>query len=121
MDRSIRPRWIPLWLMNFLHKLSKRYTSVEFIYAKMVDKTQIKVIKAKYARLEVYGDFSDTTENIRNIAKQKCNSTCERCGSTTNVLHSVEKTGASWIRNYCIHCRTTENYITLDDLKRIKV
>ena len=110
IDRKIRPWYVPRFILNWMYWLASGNSVVRvrsrFFYNfnkrfAVFRKCFITDIKDKYGGLRVYGGFSDEVEKIVDAAVQKCDTTCEKCGSEEEV--KIVNTG--WLFNFCIQCR----------------
>ena len=110
IDREIRPWYVPRFILNWMYWLASGNSVIRirsrFFYNfkkrfAAFRKCFITDIKDKYGGLRVYGMFSDEVEDIVNSAIQKCDITCEKCGSSDKV----ESIDLGWIYTFCNSCK----------------
>ncbi len=110
IDKEIRPWYVPRFILNWIYWLAMEgsvvYTKNRFFYRLMERipifyKCRITDIKDKYAGLSISGAFSPEVQKIIDCADDKCDKTCEKCGSTKNVDLILI---GSWWYNYCSDC-----------------
>lgn len=96
LDKLARPRFIPLFLFNFLNKFKLINSEYKILY-----------IKANFATLRI-GHTILNKDAVAFIYEtiDICNNTCEFCGNT-NTSHVMVK---SWLRNLCTTCKETKQY-----------
>lgn len=109
IDKIVRPWFIPRFVCNWIQWLTMRNSGISInnyfwynILSKIRKENTIFDIKDKYATLRVYGSFSDIVQGIITDAENRCENTCEYCGSNNNVTDIVVK---GWVTNLCEECR----------------
>lgn len=86
IDKIIRPRYFPLFLMEFTNS---RETII------------ISKIKQKFGTLRIsYVCKNDKIKEKILEAEKHCNDTCEFCGNPYTELVTVK----NWVRNLCPEC-----------------
>lgn len=63
------------------------------------DKAVITQIKEKYGTLNIYGMFPAYIQEMVDKAEKASQSTCETCGSTKNIGHTI-----GWVKTICHTC-----------------
>ena len=106
IDECIRPWYVPRWTLNTIYDISHKKEKATNWYWNQVlvsftSEAYISQIKSKFATLRVYGIFSDKVQEIIKIAEEKCDNTCENCG-THGASHVMIK---GWVTNLCIKCK----------------
>lgn len=97
LDKLARPKFIPLFIFNFLDKILSNFRR----------RFDILYIKTNFATLRIGHSILNTEAvNIINKTITRCNNTCEFCGNV-NTTHVMVK---SWLRNLCTTCKETKQY-----------
>jgi hypothetical protein len=106
-------KYLPLFVKRLIHYLATsnniyRINSEWFnnLRSKLTKNQLITDIKDKYAGLRIYGYFNREIDKIIEDASDRCDNTCESCGSTQDV----KIVGKNWIENLCYKCRN-DKYI----------
>ena len=107
IDREVKPKWIPRFILNWISDLAMGGSVVMVknrffyrIYTKLTKGILITDIKDKYAGIRIYGFFNDKIDEYISWAEILCDNTCEQCGSH----REVEIRGKHWYYNLCKKC-----------------
>lgn len=106
IDKTVRPWFVPLWLLNSLRELAQS----DSFFAKtglnllefLVGDNFVIAIKTKFASLRIQGAFSEEVKVFVKEAIENCSNTCEQCGSTHNVKETIVN---NWVTNLCETCK----------------
>ncbi len=111
LEKEMWPRWIPLFIKRWIHYLATG-NSVVRVKSRLWNKIRNRLtngqiifdIKDKFATLRIYGSFNDICDKIIEEAEKRCDKTCEKCGSTSNI----ETVNLGWVFNLCPDCTEVE-------------
>lgn len=107
IEEEMWPFWIPLFIKRWIHYKATDNSVItinsnfwERVRTYLTGGQMITDIKDKFSELRIYGVFSKEIWDIVDNASEKCDRTCEICGSQNNV----QIYNGGWVRRLCESC-----------------